>query len=226
MASGRRIRSSPRSGPSSVARWPAGRWWALPAPGCTSGSGGATSTSTRRRCGGRPSGADAWASSRSTAVSRRVAGRSTNGQGSRQRRRPRRHRGPHRGPRGAAGTGREGGRVRPWPSRGRGVGAAGFCGEGRDVRAGPLSRSTARWSWGSLAAVATLDSRLTVRWADVQTSARIHPRSSVPQRCPDATAPGFAQPWVRRGSMPEPVVTMKQLLDAGVHFGHQTRRWR
>ena len=25
--------------------------------------------------------------------------------------------------------------------------------------------------------------------------------------------------------MPEPVVTMKQLLDAGVHFGHQTRRW-
>ncbi|MET0883569.1 MAG: 30S ribosomal protein S2, partial [Acidimicrobiales bacterium] len=22
-----------------------------------------------------------------------------------------------------------------------------------------------------------------------------------------------------------PVVTMKQLLDAGVHFGHQTRRW-
>ena len=25
--------------------------------------------------------------------------------------------------------------------------------------------------------------------------------------------------------MTEPVVTMKQLLDAGVHFGHQTRRW-
>jgi small subunit ribosomal protein S2 len=25
--------------------------------------------------------------------------------------------------------------------------------------------------------------------------------------------------------MSEPVVTMKQLLDAGVHFGHQTRRW-
>src|SRR5487761_2251616 len=23
----------------------------------------------------------------------------------------------------------------------------------------------------------------------------------------------------------EPVVTMKQLLEAGVHFGHQTRRW-
>ena len=22
-----------------------------------------------------------------------------------------------------------------------------------------------------------------------------------------------------------PVVTMKQLLEAGVHFGHQTRRW-
>ncbi|MCY4037702.1 MAG: 30S ribosomal protein S2, partial [bacterium] len=22
-----------------------------------------------------------------------------------------------------------------------------------------------------------------------------------------------------------PVVTMRQLLDAGVHFGHQTRRW-
>ena len=25
--------------------------------------------------------------------------------------------------------------------------------------------------------------------------------------------------------MSEPVVTMKQLLEAGVHFGHQTRRW-
>ena len=25
--------------------------------------------------------------------------------------------------------------------------------------------------------------------------------------------------------MPTPVVTMKQLLEAGVHFGHQTRRW-
>src|SRR2546426_4475757 len=28
----------------------------------------------------------------------------------------------------------------------------------------------------------------------------------------------------REGS-PVPVVTMKQLLEAGVHFGHQTRRW-
>ncbi len=25
--------------------------------------------------------------------------------------------------------------------------------------------------------------------------------------------------------MAQPVVTMKQLLEAGVHFGHQTRRW-
>ncbi|MCB1030816.1 MAG: 30S ribosomal protein S2, partial [Acidimicrobiales bacterium] len=25
--------------------------------------------------------------------------------------------------------------------------------------------------------------------------------------------------------MTEPVVTMKQLLEARVHFGHQTRRW-
>jgi small subunit ribosomal protein S2 len=25
--------------------------------------------------------------------------------------------------------------------------------------------------------------------------------------------------------MTTPVVTMKQLLEAGVHFGHQTRRW-
>jgi len=29
----------------------------------------------------------------------------------------------------------------------------------------------------------------------------------------------------RENTMSEPVVSMKQLLDAGVHFGHQTRRW-
>src|SRR5207302_8768324 len=30
---------------------------------------------------------------------------------------------------------------------------------------------------------------------------------------------------VGRTDMDAPVVTMKQLLEAGVHFGHQTRRW-
>jgi len=30
---------------------------------------------------------------------------------------------------------------------------------------------------------------------------------------------------VAEGTATEPVVTMKQLLEAGVHFGHQTRRW-
>ncbi|MGN6473670.1 MAG: 30S ribosomal protein S2, partial [Mycobacteriales bacterium] len=28
-----------------------------------------------------------------------------------------------------------------------------------------------------------------------------------------------------RGARPMAVVTMRQLLESGVHFGHQTRRW-
>ncbi len=28
-----------------------------------------------------------------------------------------------------------------------------------------------------------------------------------------------------KGGIPMAVVSMKQLLEAGVHFGHQTRRW-
>jgi small subunit ribosomal protein S2 len=36
---------------------------------------------------------------------------------------------------------------------------------------------------------------------------------------------GFAKPLGRRARVDTPVVTMKQLLEAGVHFGHQTRRW-
>ena len=44
--------------------------------------------------------------------------------------------------------------------------------------------------------------------------------------CFGATDPGFAKPLGREKKfVTEPVVTMKQLLDAGVHFGHQTRRW-
>jgi small subunit ribosomal protein S2 len=35
------------------------------------------------------------------------------------------------------------------------------------------------------------------------------------------TEPGLEKPKMAQG----PVVTMRQLLDAGVHFGHQTRRW-
>src|SRR5205085_6341172 len=42
-------------------------------------------------------------------------------------------------------------------------------------------------------------------------------------RSPPSPA-GVAQPKPRKGpSMP--VVSMKELLEAGVHFGHQTRRW-
>src|SRR6185436_18847630 len=44
------------------------------------------------------------------------------------------------------------------------------------------------------------------------------PRSSVPRD-------GRGGPRYNRGRDPVAVVTMKQLLEAGVHFGHQTRRW-
>jgi len=33
------------------------------------------------------------------------------------------------------------------------------------------------------------------------------------------------KPWWEGGGIVVPVVSMKQLLEAGVHFGHQTRRW-
>jgi hypothetical protein len=36
---------------------------------------------------------------------------------------------------------------------------------------------------------------------------------------------GNDQPMGRKGYRHVAVVTMKQLLEAGVHFGHQTRRW-
>ena len=51
------------------------------------------------------------------------------------------------------------------------------------------------------------------------TSTRTLPRSPS-----GALGPGFAQPLGRENTM-APVVTMRQLLEAGVHFGHQTRRW-
>src|SRR5687768_14380588 len=52
-----------------------------------------------------------------------------------------------------------------------------------------------------------------------------HGRGSPPcnsgvMRC----AAGFDEP-LGEEAMDAPVVTMKQLLEAGVHFGHQTRRW-
>jgi small subunit ribosomal protein S2 len=36
---------------------------------------------------------------------------------------------------------------------------------------------------------------------------------------------GLAEPKGRSTNVSDAVVTMKQLLEAGVHFGHQTRRW-
>ena len=48
-----------------------------------------------------------------------------------------------------------------------------------------------------------------------------HPWSSPPR--PGARTRADAQPM--EGVRPVAVVTMKQLLEAGVHFGHQTRRW-
>ena len=65
-----------------------------------------------------------------------------------------------------------------------------------------------------------------------------HPASSPHDRgrCPQHTSPGapsVASAWrATRADQPKgkviimaAVVTMKQLLEAGVHFGHQTRRW-
>jgi ribosomal protein S2 len=50
-----------------------------------------------------------------------------------------------------------------------------------------------------------------------------------------ATAPAPAQPAAQTAAQPTmaqvmhdpnaPIMTMKKLLEAGVHFGHQTRRW-
>src|SRR5688572_24114010 len=40
-----------------------------------------------------------------------------------------------------------------------------------------------------------------------------------------ASGPGDAKPLGKEIDVDQPVVTMKQLLEAGVHFGHQTRRW-
>ena len=51
--------------------------------------------------------------------------------------------------------------------------------------------------------------------AETDTSVGMEPAAA-------GTEPGFdAEPTAGT----EPVVTMRQLLDAGVHFGHQTRRW-
>jgi small subunit ribosomal protein S2 len=41
---------------------------------------------------------------------------------------------------------------------------------------------------------------------------------------PAKTSPAESQPKPRKG-LHMPVVSMKELLEAGVHFGHQTRRW-
>src|SRR5204863_4617616 len=56
----------------------------------------------------------------------------------------------------------------------------------------------------------------------VPRSLRVRRHALGPMRC----AAGYEQPLGEEPQiMDAPVVTMKQLLEAGVHFGHQTRRW-
>ena len=43
--------------------------------------------------------------------------------------------------------------------------------------------------------------------------------------CPDASRDKFMGRNCRKGTLVPSLVSMKQLLEAGVHFGHQTRRW-
>src|SRR5262245_60120927 len=45
-----------------------------------------------------------------------------------------------------------------------------------------------------------------------------------PFRCPTRTTPAEAEPEMGI-IMSLPTFTMRQLLEAGVHFGHHTRRW-
>src|SRR5215469_18816758 len=42
---------------------------------------------------------------------------------------------------------------------------------------------------------------------------------------PGGVLPAGRTPRKGRGTGMAPVVTMRQLLESGVHFGHQTRRW-
>ena len=54
---------------------------------------------------------------------------------------------------------------------------------------------------------------------------RSNPRASRHLRSPPGAGGGATSTAGRRRVPMAPVVTMRQLLEAGVHFGHQTRRW-